>query len=581
MKKQFINVLLCGAMVFSTGTFTSCSYDDDELKSRMSVIEVAVADLKAQLANALTTGASITKATQSADGVWTLELSDGQKIVIRGATNSGGGGSDVTIVENEDNFTITVNGTAYVIPKGSAVNSLVYSPEYIDGIVKLDEKGNAVVKFLATPTPSTSDLDNADFGIAAAHEIKTRAGEDFFEVKRAELDEDGLIKIELGGGEIEGGKTYAVALLMKLGGATISSNYFNVEVPADYTFGGEEIGGFELKSEYNPQNLADDFNAITINGIDLLADDMNFNNFFTKLPEGAQFRIASTSKQPGGHAQEKQGLLNSSLKKDGSWTFSERPGTSFNNNNDRPGFLFEVTASNVVKAKIYVVIKDELAGIDFRAGLAGKGNEHMEYGEATEDGSEGMGIIVEPGAGKIDLMKMFMNSEFSLVHGGENGIKSREALAAFQAYSLDVNNENLIMSDGETLMISDYLKKYAKFSDGIQWYNRQASIASSQRRNWTMSDEEKKEFAKGECNGEIIGGWDGIPGEDMVAKGINITSNGFYETTANYGGWATRIGIGLRFHYAYGSKDISDGSLAYVWFNRRYCAEGVVDPAAR
>ena len=51
MNKQFIKVLLCGAMVLSTGTFISCNNDDDidDLKSRVSVVETAIGDLKADL----------------------------------------------------------------------------------------------------------------------------------------------------------------------------------------------------------------------------------------------------------------------------------------------------------------------------------------------------------------------------------------------------------------------------------------------------------------------------------------------------------------------------------------------------
>ena len=46
MNKRFLNALLFGAVVLSTGTFTSCNNDDvDDLKSRVSVIEVAIDDI--------------------------------------------------------------------------------------------------------------------------------------------------------------------------------------------------------------------------------------------------------------------------------------------------------------------------------------------------------------------------------------------------------------------------------------------------------------------------------------------------------------------------------------------------------
>ena len=56
-----------------------------------------------------------------------------------------------------------------------------------------------------------------------------------------------------------------------------------------------------------------------------------------------------------------------------------KAGTSFNDNEERPGFLVNVVADDVVKAKIYVVIVDELADVDFTAnGLVG--NYEAEWG---------------------------------------------------------------------------------------------------------------------------------------------------------------------------------------------------------
>lgn len=43
---------------------------------------------------------------------------------------------------------------------------------------------------------------------------------------------------------------------------------------------------------------------MTINGLDLLGT-LNFNNLFSELPDKVEFIVASSSKQPGGKAQEK------------------------------------------------------------------------------------------------------------------------------------------------------------------------------------------------------------------------------------------------------------------------------------
>ncbi|MEI3468069.1 MAG: hypothetical protein V8Q76_04315 [Bacteroides intestinalis] len=74
----------------------------------------------------------------------------------------------------------------------------------------------------------------------------------------------------------------------------------------------------------------------------------------------------------------------------------------------------------------------------------------------------------------------------------------------------------------ESLVVDDFGKQ---LQGNVVYYNRQTSIAfSSQRRSWTMSDDEKKAFAGAECNGEILNGFDGLNGSTMVANGLKITN---------------------------------------------------------
>lgn len=566
MNKRFLNALLFGAVVLSTGAFTSCNNDDvDDLKSRVSVIEVAIDDIKAQLGKALMTGASITKVDEK-DGTYTLTLSDGQKIVIKP------GGGNISIVVTDTEAIITIEGEKYVLPLGSLVNSLIYSPETIDGIVEIGNAG-VTVNFLARP--ALKNLDGAQFTIAESH-VLTRAadGEQFKVNGEAKLEGD-FIKVPIKAlGEAEGGKTYAVSLQMNLKGTIIGSNYFNVKVSDDFSSVAEDLGGVTIKADYAPKDLADGFKEMTVNGLDLLKE-FNFKDLFSELPEGAEFVVAGNNKQPGGKAQEKRELLSKSLASDGKWKFSERPGTSFNDNVDRPGFLVNVVVDDVVKAKVYVVISDPLAAVSndvFMGSLKGLGQPHVEYGEAPAEGSgEGTPIVVNPGENKLNLYAMIADNKFSLKHG-DGGAKIVEALAG---YVVEVNGDNLVYSDGSSLALGDLGKQLL---GNVVYYNRQTSIASSQRRGWTgMSDDEKKAFAGAECNGEMLDGFDGINGSTMAANGIKITSDGFFETTEAYRGWALRIGYGVRFEYAYGSRDLADGCLCYLWINRRDCAEGVVD----
>ena len=329
MNKRFFNALLLGAVVLSTGTFVSCDNDDvDDLKSRVSVIEVAIDDIKTQLSKALMTGASITKVDES-NGTYTLTLSDGQKIVIKP------GGGNISIVVTDTEAIITIEGEEYILPLGSLVNSLIYSPETIDGIVEIGNTATTV-NFLARP--ALKSLDGAEFTIAESHVLTRAADGEQFKVSGDVTLEGDFIKVPIKAlGEAEAGKTYAVSLQLNLKGTIIGSNYFTVKVSDDFSSIAEDLGGVTIKADYNPQDLADGFKEMTINGLDLLKD-LNFKDLFSELPERAEFAIAAASKQPGGKAQEKIEMLKSSLKADGTWKFSESPGTSFNENTDRSGF---------------------------------------------------------------------------------------------------------------------------------------------------------------------------------------------------------------------------------------------------
>lgn len=564
MDKRFLNSLLFGAVVLSTGTFTACDNDDiDDLKSRVSVIEVAIDDIKNQLGKALMTGASITK-VEEANGTYTLTLSDGQKIVIKP------GGGSISIVVTDTEAIITIEGQEYVLPLGSTVNSLIYSPETIDGIVEIGNDGTTV-KFL--PRPALTSIEGAEFSIAESHVLTRAADGEQFKVNGVATLADGFIVVPIKAlGEVEAGKTYAVSLQMKFRGTVIGSNYFNVKVSDDFLSVSEDLGGVTIKSEYAPKDLADGFKELTINGLNLLKD-FNFKDLFSELPEGAVFAVAAGSKQPGGQAQEKADLLKTSLKADGTWKFSARPGTSFNDNEERAGFLVNVLADDIVKAKVYVVISDPLAVVGddvFKGSLKGLGEPHVEYGEPAEVG-EGTPIVVNPGVNRLNIYDIIVNNKLSIKHG-EGGAKIVEA---FGNYAAEVDGDNLVYSDGSSLALGDLGEQ---LQGKVVYYNRQMSIASSQRRGWTgMSDEEKQAFAGGKCDGEIPTVFDGINGSTMAANGLKITDEGFFETTEAYGGWALRIGFGIRFEYAYGSRDISDGCLCFLWINRRDCAEGVKD----
>lgn len=581
MNKRFLNVLLCGVMIFSTGIFSSCGEDVDDLKSRVSVLEVAIADLKDQLSNAMTTGATIVK-VEEANGTYTLTLSDGKVITIKPGTGSG---ANITVEKNEKNVIITVDGTEYVLPIGSAVNSLIYSPETTDGIVNIGNTG-VTVNFLATPAITSANLENATFDIAEAHQLKV-GGNGLFKVDGDVTLEGDFIKVPIKALGVEASKSYAVAIYMTINGTTaISSNYFTVKVSDDYSFNSEELVTPTFSNAItDATEVSPGFWTATLPETDAVSflNEFNFNTLVS-LPSinatDLRFELGVKANQ-NGNVQDRYDFLKSCLTANGAWKMQGRPGSNFNKKEGdaKPdGVLINVVVNDVIKAKIYWKVIDPLANIDFHGGLVNF-SEHMEYGNPGVDGTgvgEGEGIIVNPGVNSIDLARTLIGGKLSLVHG--NGMKFLNAL---KAYSVKLGDEDLVMSDGTKLVVTNVGKKYTKFSRGLNWFNIQTSIAKSQRRNWTMSDDEKKALAQSDCNGEIVTGWDGLPGEDMTAKGLNITSDGFFKTTTAYGGWALRVGMGLEFEYDYGMKPISNGCLIYLWINRRTSAENVVDVAPR
>ncbi len=583
MNKRFLNALLFGAVVLSTGAFTSCNNDDvDDLKSRVSVIEVAIDDIKTQLGNALMTGASITKVDEK-DGTYTLTLSDGQKIVIKP------GGGNISMVVTDTEAIITIEGEKYVLPLGSLVNSLIYSPETIDGIVEIGNAG-VTVNFLARP--ALKNLDGAQFTIAESH-VLTRAadGEQFKVNGEAKLEGD-FIKVPIKAlGEAEGGKTYAVSLQMNLKGTIIGSNYFNVKVSDDFSSVAEDLGGVTIKADYAPKDLADGFKEMTVNGLDLLKE-FNFKDLFSELPEGAEFVVAGNNKQPGGKAQEKRELLSKSLASDGKWKFSERPGTSFNDNVDRPGFLVNVVVDDVVKAKIYVVIIDELANVDFTAnGLIG--NFEAEWG--GRETAMGMGVQT------LNFPKAITNyeSEIPIIHGSSK----ENFFEKWANYSISFEGESLIFHNGTTLEMGDIAKKYAEGCRGIYWFYRGFAVYVPEALA-TVEDGDKKVYIAE--NGKKYGGGDGYDYDGWLGQYNDYINNpiGFYQTVIDWGfgdltmdekngdfhfpesytGYGLRIALGAGYEYAYGVKPLhgtGTDQLGMLFINRRVAPEGATMPAPK
>ena len=563
MNKQFFKMLLCGAVVLSTGTFTSCNDDDvDELKSQMAVIQTAIEDLEEQLGYALKTGASVTNVQQTANGGYNITLSDGTTIAI-----GAGGGSAITVTVTDTEAIINVDGTEYRLPLGSKVTSLVYYPESIDGIVELGNDG-AKVKFMARP--ELSSIDGAEFTIAESHELTRAANGEQFVVSGDATLEGGIVTVPIIGLDVTAGNTYAVSVQMNYLGTIIGSNFFNIHVADDFSFTAEDLVTPTFGADVTATADGDAWTAPLPESADFLGTFSFADLVSLDGVDNVEFVLAPISDQ-NGNVQSRYDFLSSCLAKDGTWTMQGRPGTdcSAAADDQHDGLLIYLRSNYVVKAKIYWTVNNPLATAEFVApDLTTYGSPHLEYG------NEAGPLIVAPGENRLDLAAMILGKQFSTQHDGGAFTE------AMQTYECTLNGETAIFAAGTKFEVSPSLSQYAKNSKGLRWFNVQSSVAASQRQNWSdyanFTEEQKKQY-----NGEILGGWDGISPELMAEIGIGVSEDGYLETTAAYQGWALRVGFGFEYEYDYGTFPMTSGCVCYIWFNRRQCAEGVEDPAPR
>ena len=583
MKTHCFKMLLIGAtMLFTFGAVVSCNKKDiEDLQTRVSVLEGSVHQLQEDLKAAMVTGATILNASQDGDGVWTLNLSDGKTITIAPSS----GGADVTVEETADAFVITVNGTAYAIPKvaSAAINSLVFCPGFADGKVVLAEEAVDVF-FLATPALTADQVAAAQFDIADAREVQTRAGAGLFKVDAAALDGD-LLKLTVKALAAEAGKLYTVAVKAVLNGTAISSNYFFVQVGEDHSFDPEVLVDPVVKEGVSLTKLEGEqegYHRLLIpNSAAKFIEGFNLKDYFQELPAGnITFQLAPREDQ-NENVQRAYDTIAEALSADGTWSLKRRLGTDCWNSKGKNGIIIYTVANDVIKHKIFWQIDNPVPGMGLDQFLTKDGfsaGQHIEYGS---EASVNIKWMIPAGEGVYDLAKIFLtaspegdgllNEPLYLRHGSAN-----QSLKIIQNASLMKGDEELIGNDGSKFVIGDELKALVKYSRGLVWRTTQPSWASSIRENW--SDEEKA-ACNGPANGEILGGWDGggdIPG----LMGWEMNEKGLV-TSAAYKGWCFRSGIGLFFEYEYGEQTIGPWHWFYMWFNRRVSPTGANDPDAR
>ena len=571
MKKQLVSVLLVGAMV--APVFFSCESSKlTELDKRVTALEGAWHETEVIVKEAVVAGSTILSATQD-NGVWTLKLSDGKEIVIAPAT---GGGADVTVEEKADCFLITINGTAYAIPKASPIGSLVFVPEYGTDLVTVGNDGETV-KFLATP--AFTSLDGITFGIADAREVATKAGENLFSVNSPALV-DGLLAVNLRGTGAEAGKVYIVALKATVQGASISSNYFRVQVGDDFSFDPEALEDPVFADGISAEKVGDSYRAALPATADFLGE-FDLKSLFKELPAGdVSFELAPAEDQ-NGQVASRYDFFKSCIVDGHNWKMQGRPGTSCYDP-EKDGIYIYAKVNDQIKSKIFWTVTDPV-----RTGLSSfSRDDDPTYGDIhySPDFPEAQHMeyrtMVPAGENHINLVELFMKSKV----GEENDYlwfqhgDAPKAIEWIQNLSISIAEPgDLVYSDGTTLALGDLGTSLARHSRGLWWQSTQPSIVSSQRDNLTEEQKQavKDEFGT-ECNGEIIGGWDGNAWDVHEQLGFDLTNTEFV-TTSVYTGTAFRFGLGLRFEYDYGQIRIGGWHTCYMFFNRRLAPEGAKD----
>ncbi len=593
MNKQLLNALLCGALVLSTGTFISCDDDNDELDSRVAVVEGAYGEIKTQLSQALMTGASIVKSEQDNEGNWTLTLSDGSKIVIKASTGGGGGGSSISVEAGSGFFKITVDGTTYTIPTGAAVNSLVFVPEFADGKVLLGNEG-ATVKLLATPALSADDMNKAQISVVDAVELQTRLATETIIVTGQSLDGD-YIKLNLKGIDAQAGKSYAIAIKLDISGTSITSNYFTVEVAADFSFDAESLvtPTFGAAITDAVQNGDGSYTATLPDGNGSkpnFLSEFNFGDFVQIADvEGLTYVVAPANKQ-NENVQRHYEVLKNSLSKDGKWKIAGRPGTNCDapvdgegNKQGNDGLLIYLKANYQIKAKIYWKVIDPIAALDFTGGRTG--NFEAEWGGREQ--------YQESGKHDVDIQKILANweTEIPIIHGGKDNW-----FALWNDYSVQTADQDIIIfNDGGRLKVSDYGQKYCSLSRGVYWFYRGFAIYVPEAlgTDGKYVADNGEEFSAGEGYG--VDNWMGQY-TDYINDPIGFYSavakwnfkmdeaTGIITFPETYTGYGLRIAIDGGFEYDYGVKPIhgaGSDQCGMLFFNRRVAPTDATMPSKK
>lgn len=577
MCKRSILALLASALLLTSGLFVnSCQrFDPKPLENRIASLEGLINDIKAKLDKAITVGNTVTAYDAAARKI---TLNDGTVIEL-GSNEQGGG--DAANVNIKDGFiVITIDGKDYILPLVASVNSLVYCPATIDGIVNLNNDG-AVVYLNAVPAVSAADLTNANFTIADAREIETKAGESLIKIESVELDGD-LIKLQLKGLGVKAATTYVVSVKMTIGQYQIASNYFYLKVDNDFYFATEELVdptfGAAITDAVKIGEKQDFWVATLPDGEGELVNFLGTFNFkdFVKVDGDVTYELAPKENQNDA-VKGNYDFFKACLAADGTWTSQGRPGTNCAGPEDKPGILIFLKVNDVVKAKVYFKIVDPFADLDFSMVGSFEAELYARSGKFLAIGENELDIPA-----LLNDINNFADENETLVWNGKDTF-----FPAYTTFAVKDGDKDVVYNDGEGHIVpSDYAKRYLTNDDlGVFWWYRgfnfrlpetiaenypDGAAAESWGNYDTWGGSNPNEFAENKDN---FYNWGGDENRKNVGEfGLYFSPDGILTTDATYTGWGVRLCLSAGFQYAYGYKSFypkNDDKLGFIFLNRR------------
>lgn len=525
MRRKLMNVLLLGALTFSTGCFTSCEKSDiDDLKDRMSTLEAEMREYDAKLASALSKGLTVVSKEQDANKNWTVTFSDGSVMNIEAS-------SGIEVQDAEDTVTFILGDKSYKLVKDghsyNGLSSLVWRIPTDAEYATTDAEGYVTLEFKAMPAPTAEGVADATFKVVDTR-LTTRAEVPGLTFVSAELTSDGFISVKLTPANVIAGSVYSASLEIKYNGFDICSNYFMVKIGALSTMPKTMEGvNAPIKVDATTQPNMDSDAYIAEIPTTSNFNEMDFAALYSNLPTNCKFELAPEAKQ---NPQVKAKLGSMQLSADGKFKMTDRLADAVKLNSGESsgieGILVYVKDANEadkIVSKVYWKIIDPVAA-SFSKVLDG-----VQFELSADQ-------ISWLGASSFNLYRLFLDAaNAKLVHNADKTTVADTWKAySFKACAVNQTTGALEVTDAS----------YGKYST-----DRPIRIEMTELKN-NLNHDDGDNVAAGDYANYFV-----------VDNNGNITTGSSYSSTSAY-----RLKLRIFYRYDFGSVYLQD--KIFIWVNR-------------